>query len=426
MSSVIRSNGKGKKRRCLEPVEIVSGERYRAMGVEARVELIRALIPLGLMHIEALLDEEVRELAGERYGRKGGSGAKASRHGSNPGSVRLAGQRVAIRVPRVRDPAGEIPLSGYRALQGGGALDEGLLKRVLYGISCRDYEVAAQALPGAIGLSGSSVSRRFITASAARLKAFQERDLSGEDLVAMVLDGKTFAEDTLVVALGVTLSGDKRLLGFVQTGTENERALTPFLRGLTERGLDLSAGLLVVIDGAKGLRAAVAQAFGECARVQRCQWHKRENVVAYLPKAEQPTWRRRLQRAYERPTYGEARSALHRLHRELEQRNLSAARSLAEGLDETLTLHRLGVFPLVGISLKTTNALESINAMVEQRCAKVDRWRNSSQRQRWLAAALLDIEPRLRRIKGYRHLPHLRQALQRELDINDESVQQAA
>jgi len=168
----------------------------------------------------------------------------------------------------------------------------------------------------------------------------------------------------------------------VETGTENESVLTPFLQELGERGLDSSQGLLVILDGGKGLRAAVRQAFGHSALVQRCQWHKRENVVKHLPKGEQVTWRRRLQRAYQRPTYVEAQTALHGLQRELEARNQSVAQSLGEGLEETLTLHRLGVFALVGLSFKTTNCLESINALVEERCAKVDRWTNSHQRQR--------------------------------------------
>jgi len=202
--------------------------------------------------------------------------------------------------------------------------------------------------------------------------------------------------------------------------------LTPFLQELGDRGLNHSQGLLVIIDGGKGLRAAVQQAFGHSALVQRCQWHKRENVVRYLPKGEQAHWRRRLQRAYQRPTYVEAKTAFTRLQQDLEDRNQSAARSLAEGLEETLTLHRLGVFALLGLSLKTTNCLESINALVEERCAKVDRWTNSHQRQRWLATALLDIEPRLRRVKGYRHLPKLREALQRALKLEKDLPKKVA
>ena len=135
---------------------------------------------------------------------------------------------------------------------GSAAVNDLLLTRVLYGISCRNYEAAAEAIPGAIGLSGSTVSRTFIQASATNLRELQERDLSGEDVVAMVLDGKTFAESTMVVALGITLTGEKRFLGFVETDTENAQVLTPFLRSLVERGLDISQGVLVILDGGKG------------------------------------------------------------------------------------------------------------------------------------------------------------------------------
>ncbi len=139
--------------------------------------------------------------------------------------------------------------------------------------------------------------------------------------------------------------------------------------------------------------------------VQRCQWHKRENVVSYLAKSEQAVWRQRLQHAYNRPEYAEARRALTQLQGELDDRNQSAAGSLAEGLDETLTLHRLGLYGVLGRSLKTTNGLESVNALVEERCAKVDHWQHSSQRHRWLATALLDIEPPLRRVRATATLP---------------------
>ena len=427
MKSVLRSLRKRKKTKRLRKIEVVDRERYRELELDTKVELIRGLIPLGLMHIEELLDEEVTALAGSRYQRKDAS-VPGMRHGSNPGSVRLGGQRIAVSVPRVRGAHGELPLSSYRALQGPGDLDEPLLKRVLYGISCRNYEAAAEAIPGALGLSSSSVSRTFIQASAAKLKTFQARDLSSEDIITLIVDGKTFADATMVVALGITVSGEKRFLGFIETDTENTKVLTPFLRSLIERGLDISKGLLVVVDGAKGLRSGVKRAFGGHALVQRCHWHKRENVVSYLPKREQPLWRKRLQHAYDRPTYQEARAALQALHQELEERNQSAAASLVEGLEETLTLHRLGVYGFVGRSLKTTNCLESVNALIEERCGKVDAWKNSNQRHRWLATALLDIEPRLNRVQGFRHLPKLRQALIRQLNINttgDESKRAA-
>ncbi len=426
MESIPESRPRSKKTKRLGPVRVIRPGQYEAFDVNSKVECIQALIPLGLMRIQELLEEEVRTLAGARYARKA-SHLPGYRHGSNPGSVQLAGQRHPFRIPRVQHvKGGEISLQSVAHLRGPGQLDEGLLKRVRYGISCRNYETAAAAVPGAIGLASSTVSRRFTQASAKQLQALQDRDLSELDIVAIFLDGKTFADMTMVIAVGITLTGEKHVLGFVETGTENEKALTPFLQSFCDRGLDHSQGLLVIIDGGKGLRAAVRQAFGSSALVQRCQWHKRENVVKHLPKGEQATWRTRLQRAYQRPTYAEAQTALHRLQTKLEDRNQSAARSLAEGLEETLTLHRLGVFALLGLSFKTTNCLESINALVEERCAKVDRWQNSNQRQRWLAAALLELEPRLNKVKGYRHLPRLRKALQRDVKLEKITTKKAA
>ena len=413
MSSVLRPVRKRKKGRTLGRVDILRREDYAALELDPKVELIRSLVPLGLMHVEEWLDEAVTALAGARYARKDGSTA-GRRHGYNPGTVGLAGQRV----PRLRRMAGsEIPLRSYAALHGDRAANDLLLKRVLYGISCRNDEAAAEAIPGAIGLSGSTVSRGFIQASAAKLRELQERDLSKEDVVALVLDGKTFADATMVIALGITLAGKKRFLGFVETDTENEKVLTPFLRSLVERGL----------DGAKGLRAAVRTAFRGRALVQRCQWHTRENVVSYLATREQVAWRQRLQRAYTRPDYDEALGALTTLQGELEERNQSAAGSLAEGLEETVTLHRLGLFGVLGRSLKTTNGLESVNALVEERCAKVDHWRLPTGLEHpelestpTLAGdrAPGPIEPRLRKVAGYRHLPKLRAALKRELKID--------
>jgi putative transposase len=420
MGSLVRRMRKVK--RCLGEVRVLRREEYQELELSTKVEMIRSLIPLGLMHVETLLQEELEVLAGPRHARE--DGAAGIRWGSNPGTVQLDGQRIPIRVPRVRSERGEIPLRSYQGLHGTGEVNDLLLRRVLYGISCRNYEAAAMAIPGAIGLSSSSVSRAFVEASAAKLKEFQERDLSGERYVALFLDGKSFADATLVIALGVTADGAKRFLGFVETDTENEKVLTPFLRSLLERGLDLSQGLLVVIDGGKGLRSAVRQAFLKRALVQRCMWHKRENVVSYLSRSEQASWRQRLQRAYDRPTYTEAKAALTALHRELEGRNQSAAASLAEGIEETLTLHRLGVYELLGASFKTTNCLESTNALVEERCAKVDVWKTSNQRHRWLATALLDIEPRLRRVKGHRHLPKLEVALRRALKIRENQTRE--
>ena len=422
MKSVLKINEKGKRKRVLGKAETVSAEEFQALEMDAKVEVIQALIPLGLMHVSEMLEAEVETLAGKRYRREGGE-PNLSRHGTNRSSVKLAGQRHPIQVPRVRNTQTrcEVPLAPWRAVKGSGEVNETLLRRVLYGVSCRNYEAASEEVPGAIGLSSSTVSRQFVEASAEHLKAFQERDLSQQDFVALFLDGKTFAEDTMVMALGVTVTGGKVILGFVQTGTENAKVIGVFLEELLERGLRIDEGLLVVIDGSKGLRAAVKKTFKGKALIQRCQWHKRENVISYLPKYEQEPMRRKLQKAYEKPTYKEAKTALKRIHNELENHNLSASNSLAEGLEETLTLHRLGVFALLGRSFKTTNCLESINHLVEDRCGKVDCWKNSSQKQRWLASALLDIEPRLNRVKGYKHLPLLRGKLKESLGLKSKS-----
>jgi putative transposase len=409
MKSIVRLDGKGK--RCHPaPAAAVAAEA----GLEAlnsRVEMIQALIPVGLAAVNDLLQQEVTALAGPRYQRGGVPGY--DRWGSQSGSVYLADQKVAVTVPRVRDVHSdqEVPLSTYQGLRVPRRADEAALRKILKGLSCRDYEACVDPVAETFGLAASSLSRRFKRASSRKLAELQERNLSGDDLVGLFLDGKTFGADEMVIALGVTLSGDKVLLGFVQTATENTAVCTRFLRGLVDRGLKFDQGLLVVIDGAKGLRQAVAHAFGKQAAVQRCQWHKRQNVLRYLARGLQPVFERKLQAAYEQPTYGAAKRALLRIRADLARLNASAAASLDEGLEETLTLHRLGLFKLLGRSFKTTNCIENLNALVGQWTDKVDCWRNADQKHRWLATTLLEIEPRLRKVSGYAHLPQLRAAL---------------
>jgi transposase-like protein len=417
MRTVIRITKEGKvrpvRRRALDAIPAVDDRA-------SLVALIQAVIPLGLQAVGDVLNKEVTELAGERYRRTGGQPGYV-RWCRQRGSVYLLDQKLPITYTRVRDRLRnvEVPLPTYQALGEPRAADAGLFHKVLHGLSCRQYEACAEAVPEAFGLSASSVSRRFIRASAQRLKAFSARRLEQDDVVVLVLDGKTFADDSMVLALGILRTGEKKLLGFVQTATENETTCAELLRGLVTRGLRTDQGLLCVIDGAKGLRKAIDTVFGRQAVVQRCQWHKRQNVVAYLPKGQQDRWRQRLQQAYERPTYAEARAALLELRRELRLVNRSAAASLEEGLEDTLTLHRLGVFGALGHSLKTTNCLESLNAQLGQLTDKVDRWHTSDQKHRWVASALLAIEPRLNRIKGYRHLPQLQTALHREIQRED-------
>lgn len=419
MRKVITIRGKSKKE--------VEGALRMTEEIDGKVELIQALIPMGLEAVKDLLQQEVKFLAGERYRRERPMPGRV-RWGRQRSSVYLSDQKIPVMAPRIRDRRTnlEVPLMSLERLQSPRAMDTGLFKRVLKGLSCRDYEECAEAVPEAFGLSGSTVSRRYIRASAKKLKELMSRRLDFYDFVVLLLDGKTFAQDEMVLCVGITLQGQKVVLGFIQTATENEKACSDFLRDLLDRGLKTDEGLLVVIDGAKGIHKAVEKVFGDKAMIQRCQWHKRENVVSYLPEKDQVVVRQRLQAAYEKPTYSEAREALLKIRGELRPMNLSAVKSLEEGFEETLALHRLGLFPELGTSLKTTNIIESINARLGERTDKIDHWRNSDQKQRWVASALLDIEKGLRKIRGYRHLPRLREALKKMIAQKEEQKMRKA
>ena len=378
---------------------------------EARIAMIQQLIPLGLMAVEEELQGEVLELAGGRYSR----GGAVKRWGANPGSVFVGDQKLRINVPRVRDVmrGRELPLASYERLQSPGQVDEAAFRRVISGISTGRYEQAAESVPETFGISKSSVSRKFIRASAKRLEEFLARDLSKYDIVAVFLDGKHFQEHEMVTALGVTIEGEKVLLGFVETSTENHKVCKEFLLGLKARGLNLEAEMLFIVDGGKGLRKGITEAAGEKAVVARCQWHKRENVVSYLSKEKQDEYRGRLQAAYEEPTYEAARAALLAVRRDLARLNQSAAASLDEGLEETLTLHKLGVFSKIGKSFKTTNCIEGVHKQLARFTDRVDRWQSSDQRRRWVASAYLEIEPGLNRVCGHEHLKDLRKAMKK-------------
>ena len=385
--------------------ELVGGD----CGFDSRLLLIQQLIPIGLMAVEEALQEEVSRMVGERHSREG----SLNRWGSNPGSVFLGNQKLSVQVPRVRDTERnqEMELASYRQLQSPKIVDERVFAQVLNGISTRKYEIAVGKVPETFGISKSSVSRKFIEASARKLKELSNRDLGGDDIVAVFMDGKSFAENEMISALGVTMEGRKTVLGMVESHTENHRVCREFLQGLKDRGLRDEHKLLFIIDGAKGLRKGIQEVFGKQALIQRCQWHKRENVTAYLPKSQQGKFRKKLQKAYQQDSYKSAKKTLMAIRKELSLLNQSAVNSLDEGLEETLTLHRLRVFDHLGVSLKTTNAIASINSRLEHYTHRVTCWKNSSQRQRWVATALLEIEPSLRKIKGYKHLQKLRSAM---------------
>jgi transposase-like protein len=415
MKKVLQIRGKGKVRKA-RAVEVMNLEGYGAMEVDSRLELIHELIPIGLMHVKDELQREVRQLAGDKYQRNGLP--DHDRWGSQLGSIYIQDQRIPILVQRVRDTKNnrEVSLRTYEGLQSPSAnADEKVLKRILHGLSCRNYRECSEAIPEALSLSASTVSRRYIRASERKLKELMERNLGRYDFIAVVIDGKSFGEDGIIMAVGITTEGKKVLLGMIQSGTENHIVCRDFLRKLIARGLRYEQGLLCVIDGAKGFRKAVTEVFGVHGIVQRCQWHKRENIVEYLPKKIQKEFRKKLQTAYEEENYAEAKAALLAIKKELRLINESAASSMEEGFEETLTVHRLGVPKGLRKTLKTTNVIESVLALVSQKTGKIDYWKNSDQKQRWVATALLDIEGRLNRVNGYRHLKSLRIALQREI-----------
>jgi transposase-like protein len=274
----------------------------------------------------------------------------------------------------------------------------------------------AGAFVDGFGLSQASVSRSFQERSRKALEAFEQRSLAKEDFIALWIDGKYLAGVQVVICLGLTMDGRKLPLGFVETTSENSEAIKGLFQILIGREFGFQQGLLCVIDGSKGLFKAVQEVFGEYAEVQRCQWHKRENVVSYLTEKDQPVYRRRLQQAYQKPTYEEAKAGLMAIKEELERLNRSAANILAEGLEETLTLHRLGLFEQLGKSLKTTNCIENLNSQLGKYIGRVKRWMDSDQRQRWVDMAILEVEAKMRRIDHPEHLALLRKALQQNTE----------
>jgi len=280
--------------------------------------------------------------------------------------VFLGESKVKIEVPRVRSKQTkkEISLRSYRALQSSSPVNEYLLGKLLGGLSCRRYAECAEMLPEVFGVSSSTLSRRFIDVSKDKLKAFQERRLDEEDYVALFIDGKSFASQNVIIALGITMEGRKVPLGFRQGTTEHHQVCADLLNDLLDRGFVIDQGLLVVIDGSKGLYKAVRSIIGDKGVIQRCQWHKRENVLTYLSKEHQTHFRKRLQEAYNCSDYLDAKEKLQEIREDLIPINLSAVRSLDEGLEETLTLHRLGLFEKLGTSFKTTNCIESLNSQV--------------------------------------------------------------
>ena len=372
---------------------------------DVKMSIIQELIPLGLKAVAEELQNEVTQLAGEKHSRGGDN----ARWGRQNGSVYLRDQKFPVIVPRVRDTVAnqEVSLKAYQRLQEP-SNDNEAMRRLLHGLSTHKYHESSSLAAEAFGISASNLSKKFKKSSGDELKQLQTRSLADQDVVVIFIDAKRYADDGIVVGLGITIDGRKIVLGIEQVHSENGRAIEQWLDRLIERGLKFERGILFIIDGSKGIKKAVEHTFSVYALIQRCRWHKRENVVSYLDEAQQTIFRRRLQEAYAKTTHKEAKAALMHLHQELEEFNASAANSLLEGLEETLTIHHLGLSSELAKSLSTTNCIEGVMSLMGSYTDKVDRWHNSDQILRWTGMSLMDIEPRLNRIFGHGYLKVLR------------------
>jgi transposase-like protein len=397
----------------LGPVQLPLGpEALQAMLSE---ELHSFAIDLGLLVAGRFLEAEVTRLCGERYQRQ--PDRQHTRYGHQPGFVTLAGQKAKIQRPRVRQAGGgaEVDLPLYQALQSPEAMPEAALKRLVRGVSTRNYEEVVDLARDAFGVKKSSVSRAFVKATAAAIHELSSRKLDQERFLAIFLDGVDYAGETMLVALGLTETGEKTVLGLRQGASENAAVCTALLEDLRERGLDTSQPILAVIDGSKALAAAVKRVFGQKVVVQRCQIHKRRNIEAHLPEKHHDELRRLLNAAWHETDYERARKQLLTTVRWLERLNPAAANSLREGLEETLTVVKLQLPELLRRTLATTNPIESALSVTRTVTARVTHWRDGDMRLRWCTAGLMRAEQKFRRIKGFRHLIELTRALQREV-----------
>jgi len=374
--------------------------------------------------INQLLQDEVEQKAGEKYTRAKPYDGRFSRWGYNPGSVRIGEEKVKMEIPRLYDNKAEetVGLENYQKLKEIELPSEQLLKKIILGLSEHDYKTVTQQAIESFGLSQSSVSRAFMEQSSKILEDFEKRDLSHYDFVALVIDGKHLLKEQVVIALGVTNTGDKIPLGFIQTTTENSRAVKGLLQNLIARNFQFTEGLLAIIDGAKGLAKAIKETFGEFVVIQRCQWHKRENVVSYLKEEDEAHYRGKLQRAYLEPEYHTAKAKLLEIRDELKEINRNAAKSLEEGLEETLTIHKLGLVEELGKSLTTTNIIENLNSQLNKYVGRIKRWVNPEMQARWVATALVEVEHKMRRINNHKKLYLLRTALKSELKLEQQKV----
>jgi putative transposase len=404
-----------------ESESALPAEVQRRLGelIEAASEGLLALsVGAGLRLVHELMELEVEALAGPKG--KHDAGRVAKRHGYEQGSVTLGGRRVPVRRPRVKrvDVGREVPLATYEFFACRDPLARAVMDRMLAGVSTRRFAsvgepVGEEVERDASATSKSTVSELFIESTRTALEELMARRLDDVRLAAMMIDGMEIAERTHVVALGITTDGVKIPLGLWEGSTENATVTRELLSDLVDRGLDPEQAILFIIDGGKAIRRAIKDVFGERALVHRCHRHKERNVCDQLPEQERDRVRTRLRQAWALTDPQAARQRLGRLHVELERSWPDAARSLAEGLEETLTLTRLGITGQLAKTLCSTNPCESMIEIVRRTQHNVKRWREGDMRKRWTAAGMLEAERQFRRIIGYRHLAELVIAIER-------------
>ena len=372
-------------------------------------ELVRKV---GRLFIESVLETEAEQIAGPRSRRS--QERQAYRWGSEQGYCVIDGQRVPIVRPRVREcGGGELPLGSYQLFQQTSRVEETVWSHIMRGLSMRNYKEVLQQFADAYGLEKSTISEHFIAASRKKLDELMNRSLEHLPLCAVVMDGTIFKGQHLIVAIGIDTLGHKVVLGLMQGATENAAVVSGLLDHLAARGLDFTQPRLYLLDGSKALRAAIVRHAGDAAFFQRCQVHKIRNVVDYLPPLYHHRVMFQMRKAYAHDDLSDARQALYQLHDELTRLNPSAAASLMEGLDDTLTVHELGVHARLRRSLGSTNGIESSFSVVDKVCRQVKRWQGGDHRLRWIASAMLYAESRWNRLHGYRHLPLLLHNLQK-------------
>ena len=380
--------------------------------VDTRAELMELAVMSGLKVLTTMLEEDRTAICGPRYQHR--AERHASRAGTVPSEVVLGGRKVAIRRPRVREDGTEVALPTFQAFADSDPLNRRVVEQMLVGVATRQYARSLEPVPAPVlsrGTSKSAVSRRFVVKTRAQLEAWQSQPLDGLDLVGLVLDGVHVGEHCLVVALGIAADGQKHALGLWEGSTENATLCQSLLANLQSRGLRTDRSLLVILDGSKAVRKAVRDLFGDVALIQRCQVHKLRNVLDHLPERQRTWVKAILHRAYRSADVATARRLLTDLVRRLETDHPSAAESVREGLDETLTVLGLNLPDTLRRSLTTTNAAESLISRTRHVKRNVKRWRGGQMVVRWVAAGVLEAVKGFRRLKGHKAMPQLVTAL---------------